>query len=229
MGTARDRATGLGLVALLAGLLASRAAAADRGALTFEVGPTLTLVRTAPSVGSAPALAGTMGGGHVGVRYGLRHDLELSASAHWDAPARFYHSGARVAAAGQMLLGTLSETAERYGAMAGLSFVGGYVWRYHLGLEVGWAHQRFTRRDLIDVSNPAAPASYGLGLADVERNALVVAPRAGLEWQLTDHWSVAAIPRLEVLFGGVGRVVFVVPVCVGYSWFTMSAWPSRTR
>jgi len=229
MVAARERVTALGVAALLVAWLAPRAAAADRGALTFEVGPALTLARSAPSVGSAPDLAGTMGGGRVGVRYGLRHDLELSASAYWDAPARFYHSGTHVAAAGQSLQGTLAETAERYGAMAGVSLVGGYVWRYHLGLEVGWAHQRFSKRDLIDVSNPAVPASYGLGLADLERNAFVIAPRAGLEWQLTDHWSVSAIPRLEVLFGGVGRLALVVPVCVGYSWYAMSVWPSRTR
>jgi hypothetical protein len=55
----------------------------------------------------------------------------------------------------------------------------------------------------------------------VERNAFVIAPRAGLEWQLTDHWSVSAIPRLEVLCGGVGRLAFVVPVCVGYSWYRL--------
>ena len=221
MGLVKDRLAGMGLVALLAGTLAPRAAAADRGALTFEVGPALTLVRTAPSVGSAPSLAGTMGGGRLGVRYGLRNNLELTASAHWDAPARFYHSDARVAAAGQSLQGTLAETAQRFGAMAGMSLVGGYVWRYHLGLEVGWARQRFSKRDLVDVSDPAAPTSYGLGPADVERNAFVLAPRAGLEWQLTDHWSISAIPRLEILLGGVGRMAFVVPVCVGYSWYRM--------
>jgi hypothetical protein len=229
MGPVRDRLAWLGLATLLGGSLAPRAAAADRGALTFEVGPALALVRTAPSVGSAPSLAGTMGGGRVGVRYGLRNNLELTASAHWDAPARFYHSDARVAAAGQSLQGTLAETAQRFGAMAGMSLVGGYVWRYHLGLEVGWTRQRFTRRDLVDVSDPNAPTSYGLGLANVERNAFVVAPRAGLEWQITDHWSVSAIPRLEILFGAVGRVAFVVPVCVGYSWYAMSVLPSSTR
>lgn len=221
MDPVRDHLAALGLLALLAGSLAPRAAAADRGALTFEVGPSLTLVRTAPSVGSAPSLAGTMGGGRLGFRYGLRNNLELSASAYWDAPARFYHSGASVAAAGQSLQGTLAETGERLGAAAGMSFVGGYVWRYHLGLEVGWTRQRFTRRDLVDVSDPAAPTSYGLGLADVEGNAFVVAPRAGLEWQITDHWSISVIPRLEVLLGGVGRVAFVMPVCVGYSLYRL--------
>lgn len=212
------------LVALLTALVVPRAAAADRGALTLEFGPALTLVRSAPSVGTAPDLTGSMGGGQVGLRYGLRNDLELRATAYWDAPARFYHSGARVLAAGQSLPGTLAETAGRYGAMLGASVVGGYVWRYHLGLEVGWTRQRFSNRDLIDVSNPALPTSYGLGLVGLERNAFVVAPQAGLEWQFTDHWSVSAMPRIEMLLGGVGRLVFVVPVCLGYSWIVHPPW-----
>jgi hypothetical protein len=220
MRAVRQRTRGVGLPALLLVSLVPRAAAADRGALTLEIGPAITVVRSAPSLGSGPELTGTMGGGFVGARYGVLNSLELTAAAFWEAPAKFYHSGDRVSAAGQSLQGTLAETAGRYGILAGARFVGGYVWRYHLGVEVGWSRQRFWRRDLIDVSDPANPTSYGLGLQDVWRNALVISPLAGIEWQLGNHWSMAATPRLEVLIGGVGRLAFVLPVTMGYSWFT---------
>lgn len=51
--------------------------------------------------------------------------------------------------------------------------------------------------------------------------------RAAREWRVTDDWSVSAMPRIEMPFGGVGRLVFVVPVCARYSWYVMSAWSSH--
>jgi hypothetical protein len=209
------------LPALLLAALAPRAATADRGALTLELGPALTLVRSAPSLGSGPELTGTMGGGLVGVRYGLRNDLELTAAAFWEAPATFYHSATSASVSGQTLEGTLGETAGRHGLLLGARLVRGFLWRYSLGVEVGWSHQSFSGRDLVYPSTPGSSTTFDQRFGGMERDALVVAPLAGLEWQLGDHWSIAATPRLEFLVGGVGRLSFVLPVTVGYSWYLL--------
>jgi hypothetical protein len=113
--------------------------------------------------------------------------------------------------------GTLSERTQRYGALAGFRFVQGYVWRLHLGADVGWAHESYTRRDLIDVSVPGNEHSFGLGLRDRTSDSLVLAPVAGLEWQLTDHWTVSVMPRLQFVVGGSNWLGLLVPVSVGYS------------
>jgi hypothetical protein len=87
----------------------------------------------------------------------------------------------------------------------------------HLGADVGWAHESYTRRDLIDVSTPGNEHSFGLGLRDHATDALVLAPVAGIEWQFTDHWTVSIMPRLQYVVGGVNRLGLLVPVSVGYS------------
>jgi hypothetical protein len=211
----------LGLFALVLGSLAPALAGADRGALTLELGPALAVVRSAPSLGSGPDITGTMGGGLLGARYGLRHNLELTGTAFWDAPTKFYHSATSASVSGQTLEGTLGETAGRVGLLVGARYVRGFLWRYSLGVEVGWSHQTFSGRDLVYPSTPGSSTNFDQRFSDVERDALVIAPLAGLEWQLADHWTIAATPRLEFLVGGVGRFTFVLPVTVGYSWYLL--------
>lgn len=194
-------------------------AAGDRGALTLELGPAVTVLGAYPSQGSGSTTLGTGGGGTIGARYALSNELELAATGFWERPADYFHSGVTIGSGSTAVTGTLSETAQRYGALVGVRFVRGYVWRLHLGADLGWAHETFTRRDLLDVSDPGNAHSFGLGLPDKSTNALVVAPVAGLEWQIADHWTVSAMPRLEFILGGPNRVAFALPVMLGYSWY----------
>lgn len=209
-------------VAILALALASMpgSAAADRGALTLELGPALTVVGAYPSQGSGSTTLGTGGGGTFGARYALANELEVAAAAFWERPADYFHSGVTLGSASGTVTGTLSERAQRYGVLAGVRFVRGYVWRLHLGADVGWAHETFTRRDLLDVSDAANAHSFGLGLRDEATDALVLAPVAGIEWQITDHWTVSAMPRFEIILGGPSRVALTLPLVVGYSWYS---------
>lgn len=209
-------------IAVAAGLAIPRPALADRGALTFEVAPALTLFPSLdPPLGKGPGLTGTAGGGLLGVRYGLRNDLELSATVFYELAADYSHHGVRYSTGGLTLPGVLESRASRYGALVGARLVWGRIWRFHLGAEVGWAHQTFENLDLIDVSAPASVHSYGLGLKGRSRDALILTPLVGVEWQVSDRWSVTFTPRLEVMVGGVGRVGLVVPVGVGYSWYLL--------
>ena len=205
-------------ILLAIGLLPG-AAAADRGALSFEIGPVFTLLPSAPSAGGGGSVTGTVGGVLFGGRYALRNELELTATAFYEAPATFFHPGVRLATGAGNFDGTLSERASRYGALVGARFVRGFVLRYHVGAELGWAHQVFRSRDLVNVADPANPHSFGLGLSDDSHDALVVAPLAGVEWQVADHLTVAVTPRAELMLGGAGSFAFVVPVTIGFSWF----------
>jgi hypothetical protein len=213
------RPNSVAIAAIAAVMLAPSIASADRGALTVDAGPAVTLTRPPPAVGDGPSVNGSAAGGFVGVRYGVRNELELSATGFYDAPVDYYHRGARVTADGATFSGVLRQRTTQWGALVGVRYVRGLVFRWHVGAELGWAHQRFEDLDLVNVSDPSNQHSYGLGLRDRATNALVFSPLAGLEWQVTDRISVTALPRLEFLLGGVGRVAFQFPITIGYSWF----------
>ena len=200
--------------------IAPIAARADHGALTLELSPALTWWPSMePAVGSGPGVSGTTAGGLAGVRYALRNDVELTASGFYEVPATFTNPGTTVTTDAGPFTGTLTATTTRWGALFGARWVHGLVWRWFVGGEIGWAQQSFTKLDLINVSDPANPHSYGLGLADRTRASFVLSPLAGVEWQLADHWNVAVTPRVQVMLGGVGRVAVVLPLSVGYSWY----------
>lgn len=209
----------LAAIAAVALAAVPRAVAADRGAVTVEGGPALTVHGASPSQGSGSTTLATAAGGVIGVRYALSNELELAATGLWEVAADYIHSDVDVATATGTVRGTLSEQVQRYGALAGVRYVRGFVWRLHLGLEVGWSRETFTRRDLLDVSDPGNIHSFGLGLGDRRSDALVLAPVAGLEWQVGDHWSVSVMPRVQFLIGATNGTGFVVPVSVGYSWY----------
>jgi hypothetical protein len=197
--------------------LAPTLAAADRGALTLELGPAVSGLAASPSQGAGSTTLGTGAGGTAGIRYAISNSFELAAIGFWEAPVDYFHSGVEMGTATGTVRGTFSERTQRYGGLAGVRFIHGYVWRLHLGADVGWAHESYTRRDLIDVSTPGNEHSFGLGLRDHATDALVLAPVAGIEWQFTDHWTVSIMPRLQYVVGGVNRLGLLVPVSVGYS------------
>lgn len=211
---------GIRAVILAAALgLAPTVAAADRGALTLELGPAVSVLAASPSQGTGSSTLGTGAGGTTGIRYAISNSLELAATGFWEAPADYFHANVEVGSATGTVRGTLSERTQRYGALAGVRFVHGYVWRLHLGAEVGWAHESYTRRDLIDVSVPGNEHSFGLGLRNRATDSLVLAPVAGFEWQFTDHWSLSVMPRVHLQVSRKSQVALVLPATVGYSWF----------
>ena len=195
-------------------------AAADRGALTLEVAPALTWWPAwGPPVGSGTGVSGWTAGGLVGVRYALRNELELTLNGFYEAPATFTNPGTTVDSGTVPLTGTARATVSRWGALAGARWVQGLAWRWFVGAEIGYAQQNLSALDLIDVSDPSNPHSFGLTVANRSEGAFVLSPLAGIEWQFADHWSAAFTPRLQVMFGGVSRVAVVLPVSIGYSWY----------
>lgn len=213
------RRLGLALALLLASAAPS-AAVADRGAVTFELGPALTWWPSmGPAVGSGSGVSGSSGGGLAGFRYGLRQDLDLTAAGFYEAAARFTNPGTTIDSAGTSATGTFTAKTSRWGVLLGARWLHGLKLRWFVGGEVGWARQSFAELDLINVSDSGNPHTFGLGLADRTTGSLVLSPLAGVEWQLADHWSLAFTPRVQVQVGGVGKVGVVLPVSLGYTWY----------
>jgi len=208
------------LIASLALSLVPSLGRADRGALTLEIGPAVTWWQSLPPpVGTGSGISGSTYGGVAGIRYGLSNSVEVSATGFYEAPQAYAFSGVSLTTGGETLPGTLNASMSRWGAMIGARYVQGFVWRLHVGAEVGWNHEQSTKLDLVNVSNPSNPESYGLGLANSGRDSLIFSPLVGVEWLVTDHWSIAFVPRIEVVLGAQAAASLVLPVTVGYCWY----------
>lgn len=192
---------------------------ADRGAFSVEGGALFSASRIPPGLGQGDAQSGTLGGGTIGVRYALRNNLEITASGTWFQPAPFYNDNTTIVHNGSSFTGQFQSRVGRMSAGLGGDYVLGTVWRLHAGGELGWSSVTFDRMDLIDLSDPANPRSFALGLGSRSVNGAFLAPRLGLEWTATDRLSFAITPRIELLFGHPQMTIVTIPITASYSWY----------
>jgi hypothetical protein len=153
----------------------------------------------------------------LGARYALTNNLELSATGLFDIPVVVAHNGVVLATDSGDFPGTLVHQTTRFGGLAGARAVFGLVLRVHLGLEVGWSQRLYTGLTMYDDRNPDAAIDYGLGLRDASVGQFVVSPLAGLEWAAGDHWSLAVLPRAQVMLGA-RQVDWAVLIPLQFSW-----------
>jgi hypothetical protein len=140
-------------------------------------------------------------------------------SAVWFQAAPFYNDNTSITTSDGVFVGQAQSRVGRLGGTVGAYYVTGLVWRLRLGAEVGWSRVVFESIDLVDVSDPGAPRSFGLGLGDRTVDGIVVAPEAGLEWMVSDHLSFAITPRIDLLLGEPTMTAFTVPITVSWSWY----------
>ena len=114
--------------------------------------------------------------------------------------------------------------AETLGAMQGLVEEGkvrrigvstGLVWRLMAGVEVGWSHR--SNFDLQHFNEMSFDLKLSLPGYSVDN--LVLASLVGIEWAGGDHWSLAILPRLEVLLGPEPVVALSVPLTFSWNWY----------
>jgi len=204
---------------VLAALLAPALATADRGALTLDAGAVLSGSRIPPGAGAGEAVSGTVGGASLGVRYALRNDLELGLRGEWFKPAPFFQDGTTVTTPDGVFAGQAQARVGRQGAALGARWVHGLIWRLHAGLEVGWMRLSYESLDLVDVSDPGTPRTFGLALGSPSRSAFVVSPSVGIEWGISDHLSASLALRLDVAPGHTELSALSVPLTVGWSFY----------
>jgi hypothetical protein len=197
-----------------------QAALADRGAFSLDAGAVASVARVPPGVGSGDPVFGSLAGATVGGRYALRNYFEVSANAVWFQVAPFYNENTSITTLNGIFVGQAQSRVGRVGATVGAHYVTGFVWRIRVGAEVGWSRVLFERMDLVDVSNPSSPRSFGLALGDRNVDSVVLAPVVGLEWMASDHLSFAITPRVELTLDA-GLTSITVPLTIAYSWYIL--------
>lgn len=212
----------------LAGLLLSAQALADRGALTIEVGAggagtllpaprpsdfTLTAAKMTPI---------TSGAAWLGARYALSNNIELTVTGFFEPAVQVFHNGVVLESTtppASSFPGTLSHRDTGYGALAGVRWLHGDVWRVTASFEAGWARRSDTGFVHYDDRGTSGVADYRLALRDLAVDAAVLSVGGGLEWAFADKMSIAVQPRLQLAIGLGVMPSVIVPVVFSYSWF----------
>ena len=212
----------------LAGLLFSTPALADRGALSIELGAggagallpappppdfTLTTTKTTPITSAAAWL---------GARYALSNSLELELTGFYEPAVQVFHNGVVLEATTpprSSFPGTLSHRDTGYGALAGIRWLHGDVWRLTAACEVGWARSSFTGFVHYDDRSPSGAVDYRLALRDLVVDSALLSLGGGLEWAFADRMSLAVQPRIRLAVGPSVVPSVVVPLVFSYSWY----------
>jgi hypothetical protein len=198
------------------------AAAADRCALTVEGAGSMAALRIAPSFGTGAGVVGTVGGAELRARYAVTNRLELQVGGLWHRSAEFVNTDVRALTPAGSVTGTLRQDVGRIGALAGVRYIAiGRVIRIPLGVDVGWVRTSVSRQDLLDQSDPGRPVSFGVRIDSTRDDRLVVAPSAGVEWLVTDRFSISVVPRAELPVASSSFAAITIPVAVGWSWYLL--------
>lgn len=205
---------------LASALLASAPAGAERGALTAALGGGATLLNApVPYAPDQPGMVGTSATIRGELRYALSHRLEVGLSGFFEPPTTYFHNGISLTTANGTFPGTLTDSMYRLGGAAGARYSWGMIVRPFVGGELGWSHRSYSALQHInDVTDPAHPRDYNLGLAAYGVDNPTLTAIAGIEW-LGDHFSMALAPRLELLLGTETTWAFTVPFTLAWSWY----------
>jgi len=198
-----------------------RAALADRGALSLDIGAGgSTMALPAPYAAPSGSVQGTALLTSLGLRYALQNWIELATTAFFEPPVTYFHNGVTVTSQDRSFPGTLRHRFYRYGALVGGRVVTGKVWRFVAGADVGWSHRAYSDfHHINDVTDPSNPRDYRLPLPNVTRDNLVIALLAGVEWAEGDHWSLSLLPRYEQLLGTDSTFAISARFVFSWSWY----------
>ena len=201
-------------------LIWANSARADKYALSIDAGAGAAAHSVAaPFTTSSPREWGSGFTFWLGSRYAVTNGLEVSASGFFEPSAPYYHSGAVVETDNGRFSGTLAHRYQRFGAVAGARVLLGSVVRLVAGLELGWCRRSFSDFHHYDVSDPAEPQDYQLGLPDFTTDNLLLVPTLGVEWAFADHLSVALLPRLHWLVGPEPTLALTGTLTFSYAWY----------
>lgn len=201
-------------------LIAAVPAAADRGAITIDAGGGLAALSVAaPFANPSQPLTSSAPTAWLGGRYAFTNSFEVGAAAFYEPSVNLFHNGVTVETRNGQFPGTLNHQLQRYGGLLGARYVRGLVFRLTAGLELGWSRRVYSGFRHIDDTNSANPVDYGLELPAFTTDNMVIAPLAGIEWAVGDHWSVSLLPRFELLLGPDMTYAVAVPLVVSWSWY----------
>ncbi len=138
----------------LTAIFPTRAAHADRGAVSIEAGGAVTVVRVAAPY-STGNVVGSVSSFDLGARYAVANSLELSTRIFYEPSAPFYVHGVTttLGTSGALSAGLITHV-RTYGALLGARVLHGNVWRFIASAEAGIVQTSFSGQDLVDESNP---------------------------------------------------------------------------
>ena len=196
-------------------------ALADRGALTLELGGNIAGLRIEPELGLGRYVVGTTVGVDARARYAFTNWLEVTSLVAWTASAPFVHENVSINDPNGTFQGELHGNIGRYELLTGVRFGHGLGLRTFGGVEAGAALTSVTKLDFVDPSNGQSYLAYGWTLPNRTRTSFVLASNIGVEWALSDHWSLSVGARMEWLTGSPRALAVTVPVTIGHSWYRL--------
>lgn len=201
-------------------LLLASSARADHRALSVDVSGAWSAGSVSALQTTLPQTTLTFGPSvWLGARYALTNNLEFSATGLFDIPVMVAHNNVVLATDSGNFAGTLVHETMRFGGLAGARVVFGLALKFHLGVEVGWSQRLYTGLTMYDDRNPDAAIDYGLGMRDASLGQFIVSPLVGLEWAAGDHWSLALLPRGQILLGAQVNWAVLIPLQFSWSWY----------
>lgn len=201
-------------------LLLAASARADHRALSVDVSGAWSAGSVSALQTTQPQTTLTFGPSvWLGARYALTNNLEFSATGLFDIPVTVAHNNVVLATDSGNFGGTLVHETMRFGGLGGVRMVLGLALKFHLGVEVGWSQRLYTGLTMYDDRNPDAAIDYGLGLRDASLGQFIVSPLVGLEWAAGDHWSLALLPRGQILLGAQVNWAVLIPLQFSWNWY----------
>ena len=202
----------------LSAIFPTRAARADRGAVSIEVGGAVKVVRVAAPY-STGSVVGPVSAFDLGARYAVANSLELSTRIFYEPSAPFYVHGVTttLGSSGSLSAGLITHV-RTYGALLGARVLHGNVWRFIAGAEAGIAQTSFSGQDLVDESNPNGIRSLALHPGDTTRTSFALAPGVGFEW-VGDRLGISFVPRLELRLGSRSSWAIAAPLTVSWDFY----------
>jgi hypothetical protein len=193
-------------------LLSTATAHADRGALSLDIGAGAAgLNLPAPYASGAGNTVGIGFETMVGLRYALTNAFEFTVAGYFAPSVGYTHNGVTLVTPNGSFPGTVTNTLYFVGAVGGVRYVAGSVWKLVVGLEAGWCHRVYTGVHF--------DGTVSFPLDSFTTNNFVLQPLLGVEWAFADHWSVSLIPRFIVLIGPDPTLGASLLVSISYAWF----------
>lgn len=193
-------------------LLFAAPAHADRGALSIDVGAGAAgLSLPAPY---AQGTGNTVGVGFesmVGLRYAVTNALEFTVAAYFEPAIGYTHNAVTLVTPNGTFSGTVTNSLYFLGAVGGVRYVAGSVWKLVLGLEAGWCHRVYTGVQF--------NGAVSIPLEGFNTDNFLLQPLFGVEWAFADHWSASLIPRFMVLIGPDPTLGASLLLSISYAWF----------
>ncbi len=187
---------------------------ADHGALSLDVSVGAAgLSLPAPFASSGGSILAVNFEAALGLRYAVTNELEFTLAGNFQPKLSYTSQDIAITPQkSRPISGNETYSLGQFGAVAGIRYVRGAVWKLVLGLEGGWNHRAYSAIQFSYSGTQAALPHFGT-------DNIVLQPLLGVDWAFADHWSASLLPRFTVFIGPDATVGASLMLTISYSWF----------